>query len=139
MEGTMNKSARWLRRAFLLGAATDAGAVVPMLHEGMAKRLWGFSDVDTKYRFAMRFGAALMVGWTLLLLWASSKPVERRPVALMTVQVIAGFVATEIIAVKNGYMDIRKAAPSWIMQAILSGLFIRGYLAARNEDGAAEK
>lgn len=129
----MNEKEKWLRAAFLLGAATDAGAVIPMFHAGMAKLLWGFDDVDGKYRFAMRLGASLMAGWTVLLLWAARKPIQRRSVALMTIQVIAGIVVAEIVAVKNGEMELGKAAPSWILQAALSGLFIYGYLAAREE------
>jgi hypothetical protein len=127
----MEERVKWLKRAFLLGALTDACAIVPMLHSGMAHRLWGFESTDGKYGFAMRFGASLMAGWTLLLLWASREPLERRAVGLLTMPVVAGFVATEIAAVRSGEMDIGKAATSWILQATLSVLFVYGYLVSR--------
>jgi hypothetical protein len=40
------RHARILRLAFLLGAVTDAGALVPMLSPRMAEILWGFEDVS---------------------------------------------------------------------------------------------
>src|SRR5262245_30177972 len=42
--------ARALRAAFLAGAVTDAGALVPMLWPAMADLLWGFDDVTGSYR-----------------------------------------------------------------------------------------
>jgi hypothetical protein len=123
-----------LKKVFLLGAATDAAAVVPMLSEGWARRLWGFEDTDGKYRYAMRFGAALMTGWTFLLLWAARKPVERRAVAPLTMIVVGGLAATEMLAVADGEMDTGKAAQSWAMQATLATLGTIAFLRARRDE-----
>jgi len=126
---------RLLKKAFLLGAATDAAAVVPMLSDAWAKRLWGFEGTYGKYRYAMRFGASLMTGWTFLLLWAARKPVERRAVAPLTLIVVAGLAATEALAVADGEMDAGKAAQSWALQAALVTLGTAGFLRARNHEG----
>ena len=61
--------------AFMLGAITDALALVPMLLPPMAKLLWGFDAATGPYRFAMGYGASLMFGWTVLLLWAYARPI----------------------------------------------------------------
>jgi hypothetical protein len=44
---------RLLRTAFLVGAVTDALALVRMLSPPMTRLLWGFEDIDAPYRFAM--------------------------------------------------------------------------------------
>ena len=47
------RQSQLLRRAFLLGAITDALALIPMLIPWMASLLWGFTDPSGAYRFAM--------------------------------------------------------------------------------------
>lgn len=97
-----NRRARLLRIAFAPGAVTDALALVPMLSPTMARVLWGFEGVGGPYRFAMGYGATLMAGWTVLLVWAYREPLERAFVAALTVFVIWGLVATEIAVVASG-------------------------------------
>ncbi|MDP3936651.1 MAG: hypothetical protein Q8R92_00770 [Deltaproteobacteria bacterium] len=116
-----------LRAAFLAGAVTDALALVPMLVPGMARLLWGFDDPTGSYRFAMGYGASLMLGWTGLLLWAYRRPLERRFVAALTVLVIYGLVITEIAAVLAGDLAAWRMIPTWCLQAILLGLFATAY------------
>lgn len=118
---------RVLRTAFLVGAITDAGALLPMLFPPLAEVLWGFRDVSGSYRFAMGYGGSLMFGWTLLLLWAYRRPVERRVVAGLTLVVICGLILTEVLAVYSGELEAWRMAPTWALQVILLGLFAGGY------------
>ena len=122
-----DRRAQMLRTAFLAGAVTDALALVPMLWPPMARLLWGFEADDGAYRFAMGYGASLMAAWTLLLLWAWRRPIERAFVAALTVFVIYGLVATEIAAVASGAMPVWRMAPTWALQAGLLGLFATAY------------
>jgi hypothetical protein len=72
---------------------------------------------------AMRTGAALMLGWTLLLVGASLRPLERHAVVLLTVvPVILGFVATAVVGVREGFLPAPNAAPLLSLQALL-GVF----------------
>jgi hypothetical protein len=119
----MPNQERTLRIAFLAGAITDALAIVPMLMPSFAKLLWGFDDVSGAYRFAMRYGASLMLGWTALLIWAYQHPIERRMVAGLTVLVIWGLVLAEVIAVVSGDLSGWRMAPTWCLQTVLLGLF----------------
>ena len=121
------RQAYLLRRAFLLGAITDALALIPMLVPWMAKLLWGFTDLSGAYRFAMGYGASLMLGWTALLLWAYQRPIERRFVAVLTVFVIYGLVLTEIVAVLSGHLEAWRMIPTWCLQGVLLFLFASAY------------
>jgi len=121
------RQTRLLRTAFLLGAITDALAVVPLLVPSIARLMWGFESVDGPYRFAMGYGATLMLGWTFLLAWAYRRPLERSFVAALTVFVIYGLVATEVVAVSSGAIAIERMIPTWILQAGLLVLFATAY------------
>ena len=122
-----DRRAQLLRTAFLAGAVTDALAVIPMLSVTMARVLWGFEDLGGPYRFAMGYGASLMAAWTGLLLWAYQRPIERAFVAALTVLVIYGLVATEIVAVVSGALPVWRMIPTWALQAVLLGLFVTAY------------
>ena len=119
--------ARLLRTAFLAGAITDAAPLWPMLSPQLARFLWGFHDVSGSYRFAMGYGASLMLGWTGLLAWAYRNPIERRFVAALTMLVIGCLILTELMAVRSGALEVRRMVPTWCLQSLLLGLFARAY------------
>jgi peptidoglycan/LPS O-acetylase OafA/YrhL len=121
------RHAHLLRRAFLLGVITDALALIPMLVPSMARLMWGFDDPSGAYRFAMGYGASLMLGWTALLLWAHRRPLERRFVAALTVLVIYGLVLTEIVSVGSGHLEAWRMIPTWCLQGVLLVLFASAY------------
>lgn len=125
--GRDDARARRLRTAFLVGAVTDALALIPMLVPSMSFLLWGFADGGTPYRFAMGYAASLMLAWTALLLWASRRPIERAFVAPLTVLVIYGLVATELASVIAGDVDRWRMAPTLVLQAALLWLFASAY------------
>jgi hypothetical protein len=124
---TRRRRTSLLRTAFLVGAATDALAVLPMLVPSVAAMLWGFDEQSGPYRFAMGYAATLMLAWTGLLLWAMRRPVERAFVAPLTVLVIYGLVATEIASVLTGQISAARMLPTWAVQAGLLGLFAVAY------------
>jgi peptidoglycan/LPS O-acetylase OafA/YrhL len=117
------RQAHLLRAAFFAGAVTDGLALIPMLVPSAARLLWGFADPPGSYQFAMGYAASLMLGWTVLLLWASQRPLERRFVAALTVLVIYGLVVTEIVAVWSGHLEAWRMVPTWCLQAALLLLF----------------
>jgi hypothetical protein len=122
-----DRQALLLRTAFVVGAVTDAVALVPMLCPPVARLVWGFDATSGAYRFAMGYGAALMLGWTALLVWAYQRPLERKAVAALTVLVVYGLVAAEIAAVAAGDIAASRMAPTWCLQAGLLALFAGGY------------
>ena len=126
------KAASWLKLSFLVGMITDALALIPMLFPPMARLFWGFDNFSGIYYFAMGYGASLMLAWTILLYWAYRKPLERRCIALFTSFIIICFVITEIFAVSNGYIQLKKVVPSFALQAILLVIFNYSFIISRN-------
>ena len=98
-----------------------------MLVPSMATLLWGFDEFSGAYRFAMGYGAALMLGWTALLVWAYQRPLERRFVAALTALVICGLIATGVLAVVSGHLPAWRMAPTFCIQAVLLFLFVSAY------------
>jgi hypothetical protein len=127
------RAIRWLRVSYWTGAVIDAVAAVEMLVPRLfafANDLPGFAP-GGDYRFAMRMGAALMLGWTVLLLWADRRPLARRGVlAITVVPVIAGLAVNEIVAVRAGFLPLGSQVPVWALQAALAALFASSYVRA---------
>ena len=98
----MKSYSKLLRVCFLVGAITDGLAVVPMLSPNIGTMLFGgeFARLGVEYRYAMGIGAALMAGWTVLLLWGSVKPIERRDLLVITIfPVVTGIVASTVYGI----------------------------------------
>lgn len=129
---------RWLRVSYWAGATADALAAVAMWfpHIGAALYQTESFEPGADYRYAMRLGASLMFGWTVLLLWADRRPLERRGVLPITVLVIFGLASAGAYAVRAGLIDASNMAPTWVLQAILVALFLFSYARSR---GAAEE
>lgn len=108
-----------------------------MLCPRFAHLLWGLPDQSGTYQFAMGYGASLMFGWTILLLWAYRRPLERRAVAAFTAVVIAGLIGAEVCAVHAGVVVARRMAPTWLLQAVLLALFAAAFYYGRSRDSAA--
>jgi len=88
------------------GAAVDAFWGIALLYP----RLYGFStgnalaDAELSIRLLMATGASLMIGWSLILLWVSRNPVERRTILLITVvPVLASLMAITLTGILNGH------------------------------------
>jgi hypothetical protein len=98
-----------------------------MLSPRLTAFMMGLGDFrpgpDTAY--AMGMGAALMFGWTALLLWADRAPMERRDaLALTVVPLIAGLALNEAAAVRPGFLSLLAVAPIWALQIVLASLFL---------------
>jgi hypothetical protein len=128
---------RLLQAAFLAGAVTDAGALLPMVSPRFADLLWGLHDEAGTYRSAMGYAASLMLGWTILLLWAYRRPVERRAVAAFTAVVIAGLMVAEACAVHAGVVAAGRFVPTRVLQTVLLGLFATAFCFGHSRDSVA--
>jgi hypothetical protein len=94
-----------------------------MLVPSLEALAWGFDEpvLDPGYRFAMTFGAALMVGWTALLVWAAAKPVDRRAVAPLTMLVVVGLMTAEFLGMASGFLPAIRA---WAVLAFQLALLV---------------
>jgi ABC-type phosphate/phosphonate transport system permease subunit len=119
-----------LRISYWVGAVVDGVMVIPMLFPSVGGALLGIDNFSPghEYQYAMMVGASLMLGWTVLLIWADQKPLERKGIILITViPVVIGLVLAEIFAVSFGMVRIENMIPTWILQTILLILFSYSY------------
>ena len=120
-----------LQIAFLVGAVTDGLAVIPMLFRRIGAALFGGDATrnNMENQFAWGIGAALMAGWTLLLLWGAASPIARRDILLLTVfPVIAGIVLATVIAACRGLVSVARMLPLWIHLGVVSLFYITVYI-----------
>lgn len=125
----------WLRISYWAGAILDLLAGMTMLFPALFainNRLSSFYPTPA-YRYAMGMGAPLMLAWTILLLWADRKPIERKGILPITLLVVLGEVANEIVAARTGYISARALFPTWIVQVLFTALFLFGYWNARGD------
>ena len=120
----------FLRISYWLGAVLDGLMVIPMLCPRIGGIMFGIDNFNpgNDYKYAMMVGASLMLGWTVLLIWADRKPVERKGVIMITViPVLIGLILAGVFAVSSGLIRIEKMIPTWIIQSILLILFCYSY------------
>jgi hypothetical protein len=127
-----NKAIFWLKLSFLIGAIVDGLALIPMVIPWAAKLFWGFEGFTGIYYFAMGMGASLMLAWTILLLWAYRKPLERRYIALFTIVILIGFIVSEITLFSLDYIGIRSVLGSLVIQALILVLYSYSFTISGN-------
>ena len=129
-ETRANFGIRWLRICYWAGAITDFFAAFAMMFSGVGASVYGLHGFHpgADYRYAMGMGAALMLGWTAILIWADRKPVERKFVLVITVfPAITGLIVSELLAVRDGFLPFAAVTPTLILQLALSAFFITAY------------
>jgi hypothetical protein len=129
-----NNPILWLRISYWAGAVLDILAALVMLFPSLfitVNQPVNF-QADASYRYAMGMGAPLMIGWTVLLLWADRRPVERKGILPITLIVVTGEVVIQIWGILTDFVPLPALLPTFIMQALLSSLFVFSYVHVRN-------
>ena len=83
----------------------------------------------------MAIGGVLMAGWTVLLVWAVRRPIERRFVILLTALVVAALFFVALINVLEGH-----SSQYWILVkcGVLFVAMLTSYLLAGGIDRTAD-
>ncbi len=116
----------WLRLSCWTGAVIDALAALLLTIPGFA--VW-FSGVDLPlawpaFRTSNAQAAALMWGWTLLLVWADRRPVERRGVVALTIfPVLAWLITSRLQEMWIYQAPLERCLPLLFLQLGLVTLF----------------
>ena len=95
----------WLIKfPYWLGIAADALWAAALLFPPVFGVLTGVDDLspDWQMQSVMTIGGILMAGWTVLLLWAVRRPIERRFVILLTAIVVAALLVLALVNVLKG-------------------------------------
>ena len=95
----------WLIKfPYWLGIAADALWAAALLFPPVFGVLTGVDDFspDWQMQSVMTIGGVLMAGWTVLLLWAVQRPIERRFVILLTAIVVAALFLLTLSNVLKG-------------------------------------
>lgn len=131
----MDNQIKWLKISYWSGAVIDAITALMMFFPDAPL----FSTITRDLprnpyeRFQLWEAAPLMVGWTVLLLWANHKPLERKGVLLITViPVILGMAFLNVYAFCTGLAAMDKVLLPLIMQTLLTILFTASYFNARD-------
>ncbi len=126
-----------LRMSYRVGIMADALAALMMLGQA----IFGHQSPLTRYtpqlpyRYAMGMGGSLMVGWTLLLIWADRDPEARRGVLPITVVVLIGMLANGLAASLAGFTKMSSLLPLFLIEVAMIILFSVSYLLSRSHDG----
>ena len=126
---TMENKILFLRISYWAGAILDGIAFFIMMFPFLFALNGGLTNFNpgVEYRYAMGMGAPLMLGWTILLLWADRKPMERKGILLTTLLVVLGEVATEIFGVMTGFIAVSAMLLTWGIQFGVGVLFVFSY------------
>ena len=95
----------WLIKfPYWLGIAADALWAVALLFPPFFGVLTSVDDFSPAWQMqsVMAIGGVLMAGWTVLLLWAVRRPIERRFVILLTALVVAALFLLALVNVLKG-------------------------------------
>jgi hypothetical protein len=127
-----------IKSAYWLGIAADALWAVALFIPSVFGILTGNPDFnpDIPTRLIMGIGGSLLTGWTILLLWALRKPIERRFVILLTAfPVVFGMFVVTLIGILGG-----GSSNTWILvkTIVLMISMITSFLLARKMDADNE-
>jgi hypothetical protein len=117
-----------VRATYWLGALVDALAGIQLLLPTSATLL-GFPGLRAPGAagYPAVTAAMLMFGFSMILVWAHLRTVERRRVLLFTLLVVVALALANIAFGASGLLSWPRLVPSLIIQAILTILFASSY------------
>ena len=119
----MNYKIVFIRFVYWYGAIMDLLVFLDMIISIVFEFSVTIQDVgtDISYKYQTGTGAFLMLGWTILLIWADRKPIERKDILLLTaIPVVLGIMVINILY-----------SIFWFLSVITFILFILAYILAR--------
>ena len=127
----------WLiKLPYWLGIVADALWAIALFFPVVFRALTGVDDFSPGWQMqsVMAIGGVLMAGWTVLLVWAVQRPVERRFVILLTALVVAALFLVALVNVLKG-----NTSEYWILIKclVLFGAMLTSYSLAGETDNTA--
>lgn len=129
----MNGRLHFIRFVYWFGAIGDAISTLAMLFPAQLLMV-DRSFLSPATRGAFAAGAALMLGWTILLAWGSFEPIARRGILLMTaIPVVPGLAASIVYGYRSGCMPLPSAAVMWCFQTVFFSTMLIAFWMAGQE------
>jgi len=116
----------FIRFTYWYGAILDLLVFIDMIISVLFEFSISMANVSTEisYKYQTATGSFLMLGWTILLIWADRKPIERKDILILTaIPVVVGIM---IVNVFYTYF--------WILSLITLFIFLVAYSIARRLD-----
>jgi hypothetical protein len=116
----------WIKLSCWVGAVVDAFAALMLMVPALDAWMTGMTAVDgsAMYNVPAATAAALMWGWTILLIWAARKPLERHGVLAITLfPVLSGLAGYRLYGLITTQVDLSRNIPLLIFQLGLIFLF----------------
>ncbi len=132
----MNSKAFWIKLTCWIGAVVDAVAALMLMFPALDRWMTG-AENPAVYSVPTATAAALMWGWTILLVWAAFKPLERHGVLAITVfPVLSGLMGYRVYGLLTAQVDPVRNIPILILQIaliVLSGFSLWNYHHGKTE------
>jgi hypothetical protein len=91
-------------------------------------------EVSSMYLYVSRVAGGLMLGWTVLLVWAQRKPVERVDVLLMTlIPVVTILAIAAVLMARSNQISFARMLPMFAFYAAAFAMYIPAYLWAKKQ------
>jgi hypothetical protein len=93
-------------------------------------------EPSAMYLYVSRVAGGLMLGWTVLLVWALRQPIARADVLLMTLcPVIALLAVAAVLVVSSGQIALARMWPMFVFYAVAVVLLVPSYRWANRQRG----
>jgi hypothetical protein len=139
----MSEDLKIIKAAYLIGIIADGLWAVALFFPPLFCLLTNNTNLnpDFETRMVMGIAGSLMLGWTLLLVWAYLKPIERRFILLLTAfpVVLCLFVIT-LISVFNGQTFVLwLSVKTFLIMILMTYSYFRANRMAKKQSIASDK
>jgi hypothetical protein len=126
-----------LKTSYWIGIIADALATILLFSPKIANIVLQPQpfEISEVYLYVSRIAGALMLGWTVLLIWGVKKPIERAGILIITLfPVVTVLAIAAILFVKSNQIAFDKVLPMFILYVVLFATYIPSYLWAKKQN-----
>ena len=116
--------------SYWIGIVADAIATLLLFSPTLANFVFQPQpfEIPELYLYVTRVAGALMLGWTVLLFWAKSKPIERADILLITLfPVVTGLAIAAGLVAQSNQISTSKLLPMFVLYFVIFCTFIPSY------------
>jgi hypothetical protein len=122
--------------SYWIGIIADALATILLFSPRIANMILKPQpfEISEAYLYVSRIAGALMLGWTVLLIWGVKKPIERADILMITLFPVVTILAlAAILVTKSNQIALENILPMFILYIVIFSTFIPSYLWAKKQ------